>query len=80
MKIGTKVKVVIPFESVRTPCPKIGTVGQIVFFAPTTGFYTVNFDKPITDTDGGVWPPADYDDEEYNSLRVKFYENEIEIV
>lgn len=68
------VVVIKPFEAVRTPCPPAGTIGQLYRFAD--GRACVRFMKPMTDTEGGVWPPSHDGD----AIELQFEMDEIELV
>jgi DNA-directed RNA polymerase subunit RPC12/RpoP len=70
-----KVKIIKTFEAVRTPCPKVGTIGYLKgeVINEKGKFYEIVIEKPFTDTDENVWLPTD----DSGEMIIKFKKNEI---
>jgi hypothetical protein len=69
------VRVIKTFDEARTPCPPVGTCGELT--AMVGRFYLVRFPLPMTDMDGAVWE-TQHDATDY--MRLKFLADEIEII
>ena len=73
----TQVRVVKPFKALRTPCPKIGTVGQVVD-GDEAGWVYVEFWEFQDAHEGLFWGPGVGDGSE--PFVLKFKPDELEPV
>ena len=71
MKDVIIVEVVKTFDEVRTPCPPVGTKGELYGF--DGDFARVRFPLPMIDKDGAKWF-SQGSDEEYMKLKFKIDE------
>lgn len=68
------VRVVKPFDEVRTPCPPAGSIGEL--YRDDGELLAVRFPLPMTDQDGNIWESQG--DGSDNYMRLKFKIDEIE--